>query len=144
MPRARTSPALSSSALNSPDIDPRVAAGFVMRALRGWRRARDRRVAVQPYLFRMLKGPSASLAPVFDSLFRFYEAALNRPLAVGNGQGFSEDEDLLLSLIGRPDLCETRLTCTKGIALGFNSALCSTRIMMARALGPDSGRLAPA
>lgn len=124
----------------TPDLDRTASAAMVTRSLRCWRQACDAELPVQPHLCRMLDAQNcAVLAPVFDSLFRFYEAALHRQLAIGDGDGVSEDESLLLSLIDRPDLCGSRLDCGQGIALGFNCALCSTRIMLALALNPPAG-----
>ena len=39
------------------------------------------------------------LAPVFDSLFCFYEAALGHPVVVGNSPVLSDDEQRLLRLV---------------------------------------------
>jgi hypothetical protein len=55
------------------------------------------------------------LAPVLDSLCLFYEAALGRPMTVGEALVLSDDEHLLLGLVdgSRPRQC---LTCPKNWA----------------------------
>lgn len=76
----------------------------------------------------------AVLAPVLDSLFCFYEAALERPLAVGNARNLSADERLLVELVQRPGLCRARMGCAAGAMADLNCALCSTRVMLSLAL----------
>ncbi len=122
-------------ALNPPDLDRAATATMVTRSLRCWRQARDAMLPAQPHLSRMLDGQDgAMLAPVFDSLFCFYEAALHRRFAIGEAEAFSADENLLLSLIDHPELCGSRIDCAHGIAMGLSCALCSTRIMLGLAL----------
>jgi hypothetical protein len=122
-------------ALRSPDLDPVVSTPFITKALRDWQSASIAGVPVMPYLFVALDGQScALLSPVLDSLFRFYQAALERPLVVGDAGRLSDDEKLLLVLVSRPDLSGQKLDCPAGIARGFNCALCSARIMLAVAL----------
>jgi hypothetical protein len=131
-------------ALRSPDLDPRSSTPLITNTLRDWQRALKAGVPVMPHLFGVLQGPGcALLAPVLDSLFRFYQAALKRPLVVGEAERFSEDETLLLALVSHPELSGQKVDCPAGIALGFNCALCSARIMLAFALeGQGDGRAA--
>jgi hypothetical protein len=122
----------------APDLDPFTSTPIITSTLRHWQRAFKAGVPSMPHLFASLQSQgSALLAPVLDSLFRFYQAALKRPLVVGHGAYLSDDEALLLALVSHPDLCNEKLDCPAGIALGFNCALCSTRIMLAFAFKPS-------
>lgn len=122
--------------LQTPAIDRKASGRLITRSLRCWRLARDKGQAIQPQLSKLLEAQeSAILAPVLDSLFRFYEAALGRPLSVGDRDGASADERLLLQAIDRPEICD-RLRCGRGVAQGLKCALCSTRIMLSRTLPP--------
>jgi hypothetical protein len=80
------------------------------------------------------------LAPVLDSLCLFYEAALGRPMTVGEALTLSDDEHLLLGLMdgSKPRQC---LTCPQEVGATLVCALCSTRIMLALALGQPLGAL---
>lgn len=122
----------------APDLDPIASIPIITSTLRDWQGAFKAGVPSMPHLFAQLRSPgSALLAPVLDSLFRFYQAALKRPLLVGHDARLSDDEALLLALVSEPDLCSEKLDCPAGIALGFNCALCSARIMLALALEPS-------
>lgn len=79
------------------------------------------------------------LAPVLDSLCLFYEAALGRPMTVGEALALSDDEHLLLGLVdgSKPRQC---LICPKGVGATLDCALCSTRIMLALTLGQPTAR----
>jgi hypothetical protein len=122
-------------ALHSPDLDPDLSAPFITKALRYWHRASRAGIPVMPFLFGALGGQScALLSPVLDSLFRFYEAALERPLVIGDAERLSDDESLLLVLVSHPELSGHRLACPSGIVEGLDCALCSARIMLAVAL----------
>lgn len=124
--------------MNAPQpaaIDAVALASVVTRSMRCWREASDTSLAVQPHLSGMLAIQAcAILAPVLDSLFCFYEAALERPLKVGEAASLSADEWLLIQLIERPDLCRARMGCTPGAMLGLNCALCSARVMLSLAM----------
>jgi hypothetical protein len=125
-------------ALCVPRLDPIASMPIITCTLRDWQKAFKAGVPSMPHLFARLRNPaSALLAPVLDSLFRFYQAALKRPLLVGHGASLSEDEALLLALVSQPDLCSARLDCSDDIARGFNCALCSARIMLAFSLEPS-------
>jgi hypothetical protein len=122
-------------ALHSPDLDPNLSTPLITNALRDWQRASKAGIPVMPYLFAALAEQiCALLSPVLDSLFRFYEAALERPLVTGDAERLSDDETLLLVLVSQPDLTAHRLDCSAGIVQGFDCALCSTRLMLAVAL----------
>jgi hypothetical protein len=74
------------------------------------------------------------LAPVFDSLMSLYVSALGRRLRIGEGAVVSEDEHLLLNLLGGSQRACARLERNDGLAVTLRCALCSTRIMMRLAL----------
>jgi len=123
------------NALEPAAIDPVAIASVVTRSMRCWREACDARLPVQPHLSGMLAVQAcAVLAPVLDSLFCFYEAALERPLTVGETESPSADELLLLQLMAQPDLCGRTMGCTPGALMGLNCALCSASVMLALAL----------
>lgn len=110
-------------------------AAILIDAARCWRQARDAGHPIQPCLARVLAAHDCTmLAPVLDSLCLFYEAALGRPLAVGEAPAISEDEHLLLGLLdgSRPRAC---LGCADSAASALDCALCSTRIMLTLTLG---------
>lgn len=116
-----------------------VTVSLLTSSMRCWREAHDARRPPQPCLFGLLEaGECSILAPVLDSLFCFYEAALQRRVVLGTRECLSEDELLLLSLVDRPDACTAQLDCPRGAALGLNCALCSTRIMLSMVCGPNS------
>ncbi|MBV1690066.1 hypothetical protein KRR38_20865 [Novosphingobium sp. G106] len=122
-----------------PDLDPSASRVLITNALRDWHDARQTGAPVMPYLFASLHGPAcALLAPVLDSLFRFYQAALNRTPVTGQTECLSDDEALLLALISRAEFKHETFDCPIGIARGFDCALCSARIMLAFALEDQS------
>lgn len=123
-----------------PPLEATAVSAILADAARCWRAARDSGRSVQPCLARALDTHDcAMLAPVFDSLCRFYEAALGRPLRPGSSSDLSEDEDLLLGLLdGRtPRRC---LDCPGHVGAALDCALCSTRIMLALTVGQPDGR----
>lgn len=110
-------------------------AAILVDAARCWREARDAGHPVQPCLSRILSAHDcAMLAPVFDSLIRFYEAALGRAIDVGEAMTLSEDEHLLLGLLDGSRPPRACIDCPEVVATALDCALCSTRIMMALAL----------
>jgi len=132
----KTEGVLQMARFKTPAIDRKASNRLITRALRCWRTARDKGQAIQPQLAKLLDAQeSAILAPALDSLFRFYEAILGRPLAVGGRGGASADERLLLEAIDRPEIGKG-LGRGKGLADGFTCALCSTRIILSRLLPP--------
>ncbi len=117
------------------------AATVLLGAARCWRRARDAAAPIQPALScELASRDCVVLAPVLDSLMRFYEAALGRPMATGDGNRPSEDEMTLIGLLdgGRTRAC---LGCPERAARALDCALCSTRIMLALACPPTLGAL---
>ena len=127
--------------LSYPAADPAMPAAVLIDATRCWRRARDAGDPIQPCLARTLAvHDCAVLAPVVDSLIRYYEAALGRPIAIGSAKALSRDEHLLLGLLdgSTPRAC---LACPERAAIGLDCALCSTRIMLALALGAPARTL---
>ncbi|WP_062769556.1 hypothetical protein [Sphingopyxis terrae] len=123
-------------------FETRGVPAILIDAARCWREARDNGRSVQPCLSRTLdRHECAILAPVLDSLCLFYEAALGRPMAVGEALTLSDDEHLLLGLVNGsiPRQC---LNCPRRRAATLDCALCSARIMVALTLGqPASGTL---
>jgi hypothetical protein len=121
--------------------DATAVPAMLIDAARCWRNARDNERSVQPRLARTLDAHDCTmLAPVLDSLYLFYEAALGRPMAVGKALALSDDEHLLLGLVdgSKPRRC---LTCPNGAATALDCALCSTRIMLALTLGQPARTL---
>ena len=73
------------------------------------------------------------LAPVFDSLYMFFEAALGRAMSVGQTQTISSNERLLLKLMnGRKP--SRPLEGLEGATTVLDCALHSTRVMLALTL----------
>jgi hypothetical protein len=123
-----------------PVADATAIPTLLVEAARCWRDARDTGRSVQPCLSTTLAAQDcAMLAPVFDSLCLFYEAALGRPMTIGAALELSDDEHLLLPLLdgSTPRQC---LNCSSGKATALNCALCSTRIMLALTTGYPDGR----
>lgn len=121
-----------------PAPDATAMPAILIDAARCWREARDSGQSVQPCLSRSLdQHGCAMLAPVLDSLCQFYEAALDRPMTVGEALALSDDEHLLLGLV---DGSKSRqcLTCPKGVGVTLDCALCSTRIMLALTIGQSA------
>ncbi len=126
---------------------------WVMAAARCWRAARDCGAPVQQRLHALLSGRNRDmLAPVFDSLLTFYEAALGRKIATGR-EAPSPDECLLLGLLNEAKPWLARTGCAEGLAAALDCAIRSARIMIAlserenlmpaRGQGPQSIAKAP-
>jgi hypothetical protein len=118
-----------------PTQDDVASSTLLIGAARCWREARDRGELAQPRLSDMLEAHDCGvLAPVLDSLCLFYEDSLGRPMAVGEALTLSGDELRLLGLVDGtvPRGCGD---CPEGAATPLDCALCSTRIMLALALG---------
>lgn len=112
-----------------------VAARMITRSLRSWRAARDDGQATQPPIFRCLGGGDwAILAPVMDSLFHFYEAALGRRLAAGRKAALSHDEALLIAMIDTPRSLTAPFDRDAGRARALDCALSSARVMLSLAM----------
>lgn len=105
---------------------------LLVNAARCWRGARDDRQPIQPLLVSLLSRQGcAILAPMLDSLMHCYETALGRPLAVGADGELTDDERLLVALVGGSARRAACLDCPKEAALTLDCALCSARIMLA-------------
>jgi hypothetical protein len=117
----------------SPSPSPLILpAAILIDTARCWREARDGGRLVQPCLSKTLATHDcAMLAPVFDSLILFYEAALGRPMTVGKSPALSDDEHLLLGLLDGSRPRPACIDCPEGAATALDCALCSTRVMMA-------------
>lgn len=117
-----------------PNLKDRRMTRAIVIALRRWRSARDRGLAVQPYLASALGNrDGAMLAPVFDSLFRILEAALGRRLERGVGKAWSADEVGVLGALqggGNP----AGIAIVQGIGAPLECAIRSARLMLAKAL----------
>ena len=113
---------------------------ILIDAVRCWRDARDSGQSAQPCLSRTLAAhDGVMLAPVLDSLCLFYEAALGRPMTVGQALALSDDEHLLLGLLDgtRP---HNFPASPKRLGAVLDCALCSTRIMLALTIGRPVAR----
>lgn len=114
---------------------------LVTAAVRCWRAARDEGEPVQQTLHAMLaRHDCGMLAPVFDSLMVLCEAALGRPIAVGE-RASSEDERLLIGLLAGSQRHRACIDCTEGMGRALDCALCATRVMLAMTLGTPKGAL---
>jgi hypothetical protein len=103
---------------------------ILIDAARCWRDARDNNQPVQPSLSRMLAAyHCAMLAPVFDSLCLFYEAALGRPMTAGNALAYSDDETMLIGLMNQTSPRQ-RVAHPEG-STTLDCALWTTQIMLA-------------
>ncbi|MCW6528854.1 hypothetical protein NED98_01225 [Sphingomonas sp. MMSM20] len=110
---------------------------LVIRAVRCWREARDTGQPTQPCLARALESADAMmLAPVFDSLCALFEIAIARPMRCGEAPALSGDERLLLGIVDGSTPRRSCIDCPEGAASALDCAICSTRIMMALAVGP--------
>jgi len=104
---------------------------LLIDAARCWRSARDAGDPAQPSLTRVLrKYASEMLAPCLDSLMSLSQAALGRPLRVGDRRAISADERLLLELFSGAKNSRTCMDCGAGLATALDCALCSARIMV--------------
>ncbi|AZI36250.1 hypothetical protein NT2_04_00530 [Caenibius tardaugens NBRC 16725] len=100
-------------------------------AARCWRTARDTGGAVQPTLFRLLRRRRADmLAPVIDSLMTLYEAALGRPVVMGDARALSRDERRLLGLFERSQGLGSAIACGDSRSIALACAISSTVIMI--------------
>ena len=115
---------------------PSPASKLVTSAVRCWRSARDCGAPVQQALHAMLvRQDCGMLAPVFDSLMTFYEAALGRSIVVGRALNLSVDEHLLLGLLDGSRPRRVCINCAEGQAAALDCAICSARIMLVLTLG---------
>lgn len=109
----------------------RVGRNLVITSMRIWRAARDEHEPVQQRLHAMLAPMGCGiLAPVFDSLMTLCEAALGRPIVVGQRRR-SEDESMVIGLLEGTRSRTACVNCPRATASELDCALCSTRIMLA-------------
>ena len=110
--------------------------GLILVSARRWRGARDKGLAVQPYLYtELVREGGDILAPVIDGLMHVYETVLCRPLRVGRPGKMSWDEDVLLDLL-TGEKQSRDIFKDSGVMGGvFETALMSTRIMVRKAFG---------
>jgi len=107
---------------------------LVPAALRCWRAARDAGAPVQQRLHKLLAPVrGAMLAPAFDSLLMLYELALGRRLVAGQSAALSADERMLLGLLDGAGVHGERFADTGAVAAMLDSAVRSTRVLLARA-----------
>jgi hypothetical protein len=124
-----------------PDGGAVAASGIVLDAVRCWRKARNAGHKVQPCLTAVLRDHGCEmLAPCFDSLMLLSEAALGRPIRVGEAHMVSRDEHLLLDCLASAQWARAGKACSDGIASALDCALRSIRIMMGLAVPASLGR----
>ncbi len=117
---------------------------LVPAALRCWRAARDTGAPVQQRLHKLLAPVrGAMLAPAFDSLLMLYELALGRRLIAGQSAALSADERMLLGLLDGAGVQGGRVADTGAAAAMLDSAVRSTRVLLARARRGIGGAALP-
>lgn len=71
------------------------------------------------------------LAPVFDSLIRFFETTRRRPLSVGSADALTQDEQTLVEILEGPDERSPSLSPESSL---FRGAVWAARIMIRKVL----------
>lgn len=113
---------------------------LVTAVARRWRSARDRGLPVQARLFALLSPRNwEMLVPAFDSLMALSESAMRRPIATGTGRELTGDEAMLIGLIDGSVPRRDCIDCGVGPASALDSAIRSTRIMMALVMSAPVG-----
>lgn len=98
---------------------------------RCWSEALKSGQSVQPCLYRLLQPRNVQiLTPVLDSLLRFYERALGRPLAVGRATILTNDEAQFVGVMDGSLERRAFIIGTNEAATGLDRAISSARIMM--------------
>lgn len=121
------------------NLRPRADA-LVTAVARRWRAARDRGLPSQARLYRLLATRHwEMLVPTFDSFMALCESALSRPIATGTGPGLTRDETMLIGLIDGSMPRRDCIDCGPGPASALDSAIRSTRIMMALVMSAPVG-----
>jgi hypothetical protein len=116
------------------------AAALVTAVARRWRSARDLGLPVQARLYALLSPRHWELlTPTFDSFMALCESALARPIATGRGPDLSRDETMLVGLIDGSLPRGECIECAIGPARALDSAIRSTRIMMALVMSAPIG-----
>lgn len=107
-------------------------ASLVVAAIRSWHDARRRELPVQQHLYRTLAPHDCGmLAPVLDSLIRFFETTIRRPLAVGSAEALTRDEQTLVDILRCAD---DRKPSAPPDGSPFRWAVWSARIMIGKVL----------
>ena len=107
-------------------------ASLVVAAIRSWHEARRRALPVQQHLYRTLAPHDCGmLAPVLDSLIRFFETTIRRPLAVGSADALTSDEQALVDIL---QCADDRKPPAPTEGLPFLWAVWSARIMIRKVL----------
>lgn len=121
------------------NLRPRADA-LITAVARRWRAARDRDLPSQARLYRLLSTRHwEMLVPTFDSFMGLCETALRRPIATGTGRSPSRDEAMLIGLIDGTLPRRDCIDCAVGPASALDSAIRSTRIMMALVMSAPIG-----
>ncbi len=108
---------------------------ILIEATRCWRQARDAGQPVQPSLTRKLSRlKSAILAPVLDSLLKFYESALGRQIQISETGQLSDDEAMLLMLIIGTKSRRLCIACSEAAGAGLDRAIRSAQVMLGLAI----------
>jgi hypothetical protein len=139
LPAPKENLAMMHSPIGPAALRPRADA-VVTAVARRWRAARDRGLPSQARLYRLLSPRHwEMLVPAFDSFMALCESALRRPIATGTGRNLTSDEAMLIGLI---DGSMPRRDCIDGgagPASALDSAIRSTRIMMAMVMRAPAG-----
>jgi hypothetical protein len=131
--------AMMHTAITPAPILPRAEA-LVPAVARRWRSARDLGVPVQARLYALLSPRHwEMLTPAFDSLMALCESALRRPIATGNGPDPSRDEAMLIGMLDGSLPRRDCIECPTGPGRALDSAIRSTRIMMALVMSAPIG-----
>lgn len=118
-------------ALSPPGLLTAATPNVLVEVARCWSKALRSGISVQPCLYRILRPHNAQiLAPVLDSLLRFYESALGRSLVVGSATNLTSDEAQLVGMMDGSVERNASIICSKEAANGLDRAITSARIMM--------------
>lgn len=107
-------------------------ASLVVAAVRSWHEARRRELPVQQHIYQTLAPHDCGmLAPVLDSLIRFFETTRHRPLSVGSADALTPDEQTLVEILQGTDDNAPPLASDGSL---FRDAVWSARIMIRKVL----------
>jgi len=108
-----------------------ISPNMLVEVARCWRDALTSGQSVQPCLSRILHPHNAQiLAPVLDSLLRFYELALGRALSTGSKSVHTRDETQLVGILNGTLQSRACMSCSTHLMEGLDRAVTSARIMM--------------
>lgn len=120
-----------SHAFSHPMLSKAAIPNMLIEVARCWSKALKSGTSAQPCLYRVLSPHNIQiLAPVLDSLLRFYERALGRSLAVGSAANLTSDEAQLLGFMDGSIKRNAFIICSTEAASGLDRAISSARIMM--------------